>query len=105
MKEKKKYETSDAIVNTTQKTTVANGGSDKNQQQVSQDIAKIANNVAQNKASSKIDMSSVLSLGYGPISEAKLAELVKKGEVIQYQENGVTKFRKNTKYIKSLSLR
>lgn len=43
-----------------------------------------------------VDMDSVLALGYGPISEAYLADLVKKGEVEMYAEDGKTKFRKAT---------
>lgn len=45
----------------------------------------------------KIDMQSVLNLGYGPISEATLAKKVASGEVVQYTSNGVTKFKKNAK--------
>ena len=43
-----------------------------------------------------VDMDSVLALGYGPVSEAYLADLVKKGEVEMYAEDGKTKFRKAT---------
>ena len=39
-------------------------------------------------------MKSILALGYGPISAAKLDGLVESGEVVEYTENGVTKFRK-----------
>lgn len=42
-----------------------------------------------------IDMNSVLALGYGPISEARLAELVKTGQVEQYTSGGKIKFRKS----------
>ena len=37
---------------------------------------------------------SILDLGYGPISAAELDRLVASGEVIEYTENGVTKFKK-----------
>lgn len=50
-----------------------------------------------NKSSSsgsKIDMQSVLNLGYGPISEEKLAELVDQGIAIPYEQNGKIKFKK-----------
>lgn len=42
----------------------------------------------------ELDMDSVLALGYGPISETRLAELVKSGVVEMYVEGGKTKFRK-----------
>lgn len=42
----------------------------------------------------ELDMDSVLALGYGPISETRLAELVKSGAVEMYVEGGKTKFRK-----------
>ena len=43
-----------------------------------------------------IDTASVTALGYGPISAAKLDELVAKGEVIEYVADGKIKFRKAT---------
>ena len=42
-------------------------------------------------------MKSILALGYGPISASKLNSLVASGEVVEYYENGVQKFRKATK--------
>ena len=51
-----------------------------------------------------IDMNSVLALGYGPISEAKLASLVKSGVVEQYTSGGKTKFRKTPYALKQASL-
>jgi len=42
----------------------------------------------------KIDMGSVLELGYGPISETYLNELVASGQVEEYEENGYLKFRR-----------
>lgn len=50
-----------------------------------------------NKTSSSsptIDMQSVLALGYGPISAAKLSSLVDQGVIEQYTKNGKIKFRK-----------
>ncbi len=44
-----------------------------------------------------IDNASVLALGYGPISAGWLADLVNKGEVVAYVENGKTKFYKKKK--------
>ena len=43
-----------------------------------------------------IDMNSVLALGYGPISRAKLEQLVESGEITAYMEGGKIKFRKNS---------
>ena len=37
-----------------------------------------------------------MDLGYGPISEEKLDQLVRSGMVEQYQEGNVIKFRKKT---------
>lgn len=48
-----------------------------------------------------IDMDSVLALGYGPISEKKLAELVASGEVVEYTMGGKTKFKKANKTTKT----
>ena len=39
-----------------------------------------------------IDMQSILWLGYGPISEARLSELVDSGEVGYYLQDGKIKF-------------
>lgn len=41
-----------------------------------------------------VDMKSVLNLGYGPISAAKLNSLIEKGTVQEYKENGKLKYRK-----------
>ena len=49
-------------------------------------------------SNAQIDMASVLGLGYGPISEAKLAVLVNNGRVIEYQEDGKIKFKNNPKF-------
>lgn len=43
----------------------------------------------------EIDMNSVTALGYGPISEQKLANLVAKGYVQKYVEGGKIKFRRS----------
>lgn len=40
------------------------------------------------------DMQSILDLGYGPISPARLEELIAAGEVEEYVENGMYKYRK-----------
>lgn len=50
-----------------------------------------------NAASSslKVDMDSVLALGYGPISESTLNQLVSSGQVEEYVSNGTLKFRKS----------
>lgn len=41
-----------------------------------------------------VDLASVISLGYGPVSEARLAELEASGEIESYVENGKIKFRR-----------
>lgn len=46
------------------------------------------------KSEPKIDMNSVLALGYGPISAEKLDQLVGSGMVEEYEENGMIKFRR-----------
>ena len=50
--------------------------------------------VADPDAEPVVDTNSVLSLGYGPISEEKLFELVEQGIVEEYRENGKIKFRR-----------
>ena len=47
----------------------------------------------QDSMSNKVDMNSVLSLGYGPISAARAYELVKQGIAETYTKNGKTYFR------------
>lgn len=47
---------------------------------------------------SSLDMNSVLALGYGPISASNLAAMVNRGQITMYEENGVTKVRKNSGY-------
>jgi hypothetical protein len=42
-----------------------------------------------------VDMNSVLSLGYGPISATKLSQLVSSGRVIKYTDGNKIKFKKN----------
>lgn len=42
----------------------------------------------------RVDMASVNALGYGPISAAKLDELVRSGEVIETEKNGVLTYSK-----------
>ena len=47
----------------------------------------------------KETMDSITALGYGPISAEALAKKVDSGEVDEYTENGVTKFKKNNLYV------
>ena len=42
----------------------------------------------------EIDMQSVLSLGYGPITASRLAELEEAGEIESYLQNGMIRFRR-----------
>ncbi|MBQ4572135.1 MAG: hypothetical protein IJA80_02510 [Clostridia bacterium] len=41
-----------------------------------------------------VDMASVISLGYGPISATRLNQLVASGEIVEYEENGKLKYKK-----------
>ena len=47
----------------------------------------------ENDSDNAATMKSIIQLGYGPISEAKLAQLLEFGDVEQYKKNGVTLFR------------
>lgn len=64
----------------------------------SSSVKKTSSKTSSSKKSSSggstVDMKSVLALGYGPISESKLADLVDKGIAIPYEENGKIKFKK-----------
>lgn len=55
---------------------------------------KTNSSTTKNSGGSEVDMKSVLALGYGPISEARLAELVDQGIAIPYEQNGKIKFKK-----------
>ena len=57
-----------------------------------------------NSSSGGVDMASVLSLGYGPISAARAWELVKEGLAETYVKDGKTYFRKSSKYLKQKKL-
>ena len=52
---------------------------------------------SQQTADESKTMASIMALGYGAISEAKLNQLVASGEVEEYTVNGVTLFRKKEK--------
>ena len=54
--------------------------------------------VAKNTKSPTVDMKSVLSLGYGPISAKKLNQLVKEGKVKESTKNGKLVYRKAFNY-------
>lgn len=45
-------------------------------------------------AEPKVDMDSVVSLGYGPIDAEKLNSLIQSGDVEEYMSNGVLKYRR-----------
>ena len=51
-----------------------------------------------------VDMNSVLSLGYGPISASRLNELVSQGLVQEYRDGNKLKYRLTAKYLKQKSL-
>lgn len=50
-------------------------------------------NEIQNGSNKPVDTSNIIQLGYGPISAQQLDKLVKEGKVIEYEENGVIKFK------------
>lgn len=59
------------------------------------EVAKTLSGGSTKSSSSEptIDMNSVLALGYGPISAAKLNQLVKEGKAVKYVEGNKIKFR------------
>lgn len=50
--------------------------------------------VKKKSSSPKVDMQSVLGLGYGPISASRLNDLVSSGKVVEYEKNGKLKYKK-----------
>lgn len=40
-----------------------------------------------------VDTASLAALGYGPVTPARLDELIRNGEIIEYEENGVVKYK------------
>ena len=69
----------------------SSGGSSSNTS-----ISKENSSNSKNPNELTVDEESIYALGYGPINKEFLYDLVMKGEVIQYVENGVLKFRKPT---------
>lgn len=57
-------------------------------------VTKTSSSTQKSSSSSKIDSKSVLALGYGPISNARLSELVDQGIAIPYEKDGVIYFKK-----------
>lgn len=69
----------------------------------SSSISKNSSSGSVNKSSSKsseptVNMSSVLALGYGPISASKLNSLVSSGKVQEYEKNGQLYYKKVFNY-------
>lgn len=69
----------------------------------SSSISKNSSSSSVNKSSSKsseptVNMSSVLALGYGPISASKLNSLVASGKVQEYEKNGQLYYKKVFNY-------
>ena len=58
--------------------------------------SSVSKSSSSSSSSPTIDMISVLELGYGPISEAKLKQLVQSGQVEQYTSGNKIKFRKSS---------
>ena len=73
----------------------SHGGGGKKITETTTSKTKISN--VQSSPSNNTTMKSISNLGYGPISAAQLNALVASGEVIEYKENGVTKFKKAPK--------
>lgn len=61
-------------------------------------------NTSKPSSSQTIDMDSVIALGYGPISEAKLKSLVDSGVVQQYTSGNKIKFKKSPYALKQSNL-
>lgn len=57
-----------------------------------------AENTAAQVETPVVDTESVLALGYGPINRDTLQTLVEKGEIVEYVENGVLKFRRREQF-------
>lgn len=53
-----------------------------------------ANRKVAGQATPKVDMGSIVALGFGPISATKLDSLIRSGEVQEYMSNGVLKYRR-----------
>jgi hypothetical protein len=79
--------------------SVTDSNTTSNKTKVTNSNTRIGNgwsNYVKTGTSNTIDMNSVLSLGYGPISESYLDQLVSQGKVVEYVENGKIKFKKAT---------
>ena len=57
-----------------------------------------------NKSNLTVDMQSVLNLGFGPISEKRLDELVRSGVVVEYQSGNKLKYKKSASTLKQSML-
>lgn len=72
---------------------------------ISSKTASVANSAKKKTETSQKDtMSSILALGYGPISASKLNSLVQSGVVEEYTSNGKTLFRNSASTIKQKML-
>lgn len=67
-------------------------------------INQTSSNSSSSKKNGEVDMQSILSLGYGPISAKKAMQLVEQGLAETYTKNGKTYFRKSASYVKQESL-
>ena len=76
--------------------TINKGSTGKNNTVNISDKESDATSSNANNKGSTVDMDSVLALGYGPISAEKLSDLVKKGVIKKYEEDGKIKFYKST---------
>lgn len=84
----------------TTKTTSGGGTANKGKATgTNKEVSKLKDNAGTgNKGTKKseptVDMDSVIALGYGPISGAKLDNLIRKGIVEEYESGGKLKYRK-----------
>jgi hypothetical protein len=84
----------------------SSGGSTKSNKSASNSTSTSKKQTSSTKKSNnpEIDMQSVLALGYGPISEKRLSQLIDRGLVEMYVSGNKTKFRHSASYYKQKSL-
>jgi hypothetical protein len=85
-------------------TATVNGGGGAGTKKNSNTISATYDAGGSNSSKPTLNKASVLALGYGAISEQKLASLVSSGQVTTYTKNGQLYFQNNPKYNKLTSL-
>ena len=85
------------VVNNTQsKTSLAKNAIS---QVTNKQSTSVSNQTSTPSSDATVDMQSVLALGYGPLNVTQLDKMVQSGEIIEYEENGKIKFRRNVAYL------